>query len=330
MLIDMHAHVIPGWFPEGRAGWPRMEPADVPDARQLVTDRMRFTAKHPFYNAEARVEAMAADGVDAEVVSPLPPLLDYDMAPGDARDFCRHVNEFIAGLRRAAPQRILGLGTVPLQDPDLAAAELSEVTRMGLAGIEIGSNIRGVSLGDERLRGFFAEAERLRVPVFVHATNPTFAERVPAGGLGTFGFATEISLAAASVVSSGLAEQCPDLRIAFSHGAGGFAMMLTRAVLLERSVGRGRTRSATVAGPRPGTAFPDRVRPPPLLRRARLRPAGAALPGRHARRGPPDRRHRLPGDAARAAGRPDAARDGPAPGRSRRDHLAQLLPVPGR
>lgn len=229
MLIDMHAHVIPGRFPEGRADWPRMEPADVPDARQLVTDRMRFTAKHTFYNAEARVEAMAADGVDVEVVSPLPPLLDYDREPEDARDFCRHVNEFIADLCRAAPGRIFGLGTVPLQDPDLAAAELSEITRMGLAGIEIGSNVRGTSLGDERLRDFFAEAERLRVPIFVHATNPTFADRVPAGGLGTFGFATEISLAAASVVSSGLAEQCPDLRIAFSHGAGGFPLMLTRA-----------------------------------------------------------------------------------------------------
>ena len=229
MLIDMHAHVVPGRFPEGRAGWPRIEPAEVADTRRLVTDRMRFTARDLFYRAERRVEAMAADGVDAEVISPLPPLLDYAMEPRSARDLCLHINEFIGGICQQDQRRFFGLGTVPLQDPDLAAEQLSALAPMGLSGIEIGSNVRGVSLGEDRFVSFFAEAARRGVPIFVHAATPTTGERLPAGSMGTYGFAAEISLAAASVVASGLAEKCPDLRLAFSHGAGGFPLMVTRA-----------------------------------------------------------------------------------------------------
>ena len=116
-----------------------------------------------------------------------------------------------------------------MQDPDLAAAELSQVRALGLHGVEIGSNVCGASLGEDRFLGFFQEAERLGVPVFVHALDVTFGDRLPRAAMAGFGFAAEIALAAASLVSSGTAERCPDLRLAFSHGAGGFPLMLTRA-----------------------------------------------------------------------------------------------------
>jgi aminocarboxymuconate-semialdehyde decarboxylase len=142
---------------------------------------------------------------------------------------CRGVNEFIARLREADPGRLLGLGTVPLQDPDLAAAELSEVRALGLRGVEIGSNVAGRSLGEERFLGFFQEAARQGLAVFVHATSPTFGDRLPRSAVPSFGFATEIGLAAASLAMGGTVERCPELRLALSHGAGGFPLMLTRA-----------------------------------------------------------------------------------------------------
>lgn len=228
MLIDIHAHVIPHEFPD-RDGWPVMGPPDADGGRLLESGPVRFTAGPAWCEAESRVAAMDENGVDVEVVSPFPPLLNYTQPATQYRDLCRYVNEWITGLCQAAPGRILGLGTVPLQDPDLAAAELTELKRIGLHGIEIGSNIAGVSLGDERLLGFFAEAARLRIPIFVHALNPTFTDRLPGPAIPTFGFATDIALAAASLVSSGTAEKCPDLSLAFSHGAGGFPLMLTRA-----------------------------------------------------------------------------------------------------
>ena len=224
----MHAHVIPDALPAGGEGWPAIERTET-GGRLLVAGRLRFVAQEAFFDADRRLAAMDEAGVDAEVVSPMPPLLDYGLEPASGRELCRRVNEFIARLHEAAPDRILGMGTVPLQDPDRAAGELGEVRALGLDGVEIGSNIAGRSLGEERFLGFFQEAERLGVPVFAHALGPTFGERLPPSAMAGFWFATEIGLAAASIVTGGTAERCPELRLAFSHGAGGFPLALTRA-----------------------------------------------------------------------------------------------------
>jgi aminocarboxymuconate-semialdehyde decarboxylase len=101
---------------------------------------------------------------------------------------------------------------------------------MGLHGVEITAHINGASPGDPRFWPFWREAERLGLCVFVHAQNPTFSERLvgPAYLENAIGFPIENALAAASVVTSGLMEECPDLRICFSHGAGPFSMVLPR------------------------------------------------------------------------------------------------------
>ena len=234
MLADVHAHVIPGSFPSAApAGcdpseWPRMSAADEDGARLLTSGAMRFTARDVWFDAERRLAASAASGVDAEVVSPFPPLLNYRLAPLPGRDLARWVNEYVAGLAAAAPGRIYGLGTVPLQDPDLAAGELAAVVQAGLAGVEIASNVGGGSLAADRFLGFFAEAERLSVPVFVHAM-PVASDRLPGAATATFGVGIEGSLAAAAIITGGVADRFPRLRLAFSHGAGGFPLQLTRA-----------------------------------------------------------------------------------------------------
>jgi len=234
VLIDAHAHVIPGSFPPVPSGcdpasWPAMSP--VPGSggdRLLVSGRVRFTARAAWFDAEQRLAASAASGVDAELVSPFPPLLNYALPAHPGRDLACWVNEYIAGLCAAFPGRIYGLGTVPLQDPDLAAGELAAVAGLGLAGVEIASNVAGVSLADPRFLGFFAEAERLGVAVFVHAM-PAPSDRLPGPAVATFGVGIEGSLAAAALVTGGVAEKYPSLRLAFSHAAGGFPLMLTRA-----------------------------------------------------------------------------------------------------
>src|SRR5579859_4762133 len=164
---------MPGFFPAAPSGcdpasWPSMSPADD-GARVLVAGPVRFTAGQVWFDAEQRLAASAASGVDAEVVSPFPPLLNYRLPAGAGRDLARWVNEYIAGVCAAAPGRIYGLGTVPLQDPALAAEELGSLRGLGLAGAEIASNIGGASLSDARFGEFFAEATRLGLSVFVHA-----------------------------------------------------------------------------------------------------------------------------------------------------------------
>ena len=232
MLIDAHAHLLPRDYPaDAPECFPRMEPVDGDTARMLVFGAMRFRARDVFFEAERRIEEAAASGVDAEVLTPMPPLLRYDLPVPDGLALARHVNDVTAQLCSFDPARLIGLGMVPLQDPDAAAAELAAVCEQGLHGVEIASNVLDVSIGDERFLPFFSEAERLGLAIFVHAMppSPSTAGRLPASARGTYSVGVEGALAAASLVAGGTAAKCPDLRIAFSHGAGGYPLMLPRA-----------------------------------------------------------------------------------------------------
>ncbi|MGM7666415.1 amidohydrolase family protein [Microbacterium sp. A93] len=229
MLIDAHAHLLPGHYPDHAPDcFPSMEAVTGSTDRTLVFGEMRFRAKDVFFTAERRIEAQDASGVDLEVISPMPPLLKYDLPPADGLALAQHVNDVTAELCEHAPDRFAGLGMVPLQDPDAATAELAAIQKRGLAGVEIASNILGDSIGHERFLGFFQEAERLGLSVFVHAM-PSPMSRLPAAAMGTYVVGVEGMFAAASMVLGGTAAACPDLRLSFSHAAGGFAMMLPRA-----------------------------------------------------------------------------------------------------
>ena len=233
-IIDTHAHIFPAEFGPAPAGcdpasWPSTEPnPDVDGGRFLVNGPMRFPAGPVWFEAEKRLESSAGSGVDAELLSPFPALLNYRAPAGVGRDLCRVTNDYIAGLVAAFPAKFYGLGTVPMQDPDTAAAELTEVAKHGLAGVEIASNINGTSLHDERFDGFWAEAERLGTAVFVHGL-PTPSDRLPGPAGATFGVGVEAALGAAAIITGGVAEKYPGLRISFSHAAGGLPMILGRA-----------------------------------------------------------------------------------------------------
>lgn len=216
----------------------------------LVSGALRFTARAVFFSAEQRLAAMDASGVDAEVVSPMPPVLNYAVPAQAGRDLCRWINEFIVSLCAVEPRRFFGLGTVPMQDPELAAAALAGVRELGLAGVEIASNVGGVSLGDPRFADFFAEASRLGMPLFVHAM-PAASERLPRAAAATFGVGVEGALAAAALITSGIVEAYPSLRLAFSHGAGGFPLMLPRAQWFWGRTWNEEPPAAAVAGPSP-------------------------------------------------------------------------------
>ena len=229
MLVDAHAHLLPHDYPsDSPECFPRMEAVDGETARMLIFGAMRFKARDVFFDAERRIEAQDASGVDAEVVSPMPPLLRYDLPVDDGLSLARHVNEFAATLAATDPRRFFALGMVPLQDPEVAAAELKAIKDQGLHGVEIASNVNGASIGDETFLPFFAEAERLELPIFVHAM-PTATPRLPMAAMGTYVVGVEGAYAAASLITGGTAAKHPGLRISFSHAAGGFPLMLGRA-----------------------------------------------------------------------------------------------------
>ncbi|MBO0804501.1 MAG: amidohydrolase [Nocardiopsaceae bacterium] len=233
-VIDTHAHIFPSGFGPAPAGcdpasWPSVEPnPDIDGGKLLVNGQMRFPAAPAWFEAEKRLEASAASGVDAELLSPFPALLNYRVPAGVGRDLCRVVNEYIAGLVSAFPARFYGLGTVPMQDPDTAASMLKEVLDHGLLGVEVGSNVNGESLHAERFDGFWSEASRLGASVFVHGM-PVPSDRLPGPATATFGVGADAALGAAAIITGGVAEKYPSIRISFSHAAGGLPLVLGRA-----------------------------------------------------------------------------------------------------
>jgi aminocarboxymuconate-semialdehyde decarboxylase len=234
MLIDMHTHIIPENFPPpgNRASardWPSMDHFEPGRARVMIAGENYRTVTSGNWDVDRRLADMQQSGVDAEAISPMPELASYWYPSGDGLDFCRYMNEVIVKMCEAAPGRFYGLGIVPLQDPETAARELANIKPMGLTGIELGSNVNGKSLGMPEFQEFFQEADRLGVPIFVHALRPTVMDRFTTPAmLNPIGYPTDTGLTVASMISGGTAEKCPGLRIAFSHAGGTFPFILPR------------------------------------------------------------------------------------------------------
>ena len=199
--------------------------------KNVMIDGKNFrTVSDQCWDVERRAEAMAADGhrapgalADAGIVVLL--ATARRRAP-----LIRHVNDTIAAMVARAPDKFIGLGGVPMQDPEAAARELERLMRDGFRGVELGSNVNGAALGDPRFEGFFAAAEQLGAAVFVHALHPAGKERIvgPTGLMAYIGFPLETAYSIASLMTGGTLTRHPRLRLAFSHGGGAFASILPR------------------------------------------------------------------------------------------------------
>ena len=169
--------------------------------------------------------------VERQVLSPMPELLSYWLDPADGAKLARYLNETLANMVVRAPGRFSALGAAPLQDIDRAIQELEfAVSTLGLAGIEVGSNVGGVPIGDPRFFPFFEAAEALNAAIFVHPLRPAGMDRLvgPASLEQIVAFPGEIGLAAASLITGGLLKKFPRLRIALSHGGGAIQTLLPR------------------------------------------------------------------------------------------------------
>jgi aminocarboxymuconate-semialdehyde decarboxylase len=173
---------------------------------------------------------MGADGVAHQVISPIPITFSYGLDADGVAELSRAQNDWIAEAVRAFPVRFSGLGTVPLQDPDRAAEMVVEIRRdLGLAGVEIGSNVRDVNLDDRALDPFFAACAEHRALVFVHPWQVLGASRLTHYGLAeSIGMGAETATAAATLVMGGVLDRHPDLNVLLAHGGGAFLALLPR------------------------------------------------------------------------------------------------------
>lgn len=236
-VIDVHTHIVPEKFPSYRGKgrdvpWPSMADAHACHKHVMISGKLYRTVSDGSWSVPRRIEQMSEMRVTRQVLSPMPELLSYWLPLDDAKVLIRYLNEQIAEMLQAAPERFVGLGCVPLQDTDSAIGELQFLkSDLNFPGVEIASHVNGVSIGDARFEPFFAAAERLGAAIFVHALRPAGQERI----VGAFPeqavcFPGDVALACASMITGGIASRHPKLRIAFSHGGGTMSILMPRLV----------------------------------------------------------------------------------------------------
>ena len=235
--IDVHAHVaVPAAdaLLEGQPGLARQRQAD---ADTLGPASLRLNLRQiaelgpKLVDLDVRLAAMDAARVDVQAVSATPVPHHWT----DRELATRHTavsNEAVAEFCAQQPERLLPIGTVSLQHPDLAVGQLESAVRdHGMRGVQISTSAGpGRELDDPSLAEFWAAAEELGAAVLIHPWGCTLGARLNAYYLfNSVGNPTETALALSRIVFSGLLERHPRLRIWSAHGGGYLAGYVVRA-----------------------------------------------------------------------------------------------------
>lgn len=230
LTVDLHTHILPESWPDlearyGYGGWVALDHHAPCKARMMVGGTAFRDISDNCWEPARRLEECDRDGVHVQVLSTVPVMFSYWARPADALDLARLLNDHLAGVVATHPTRFVGLGTVPLQEPDLAARELERCVReLGMPGIQIGSHVNGQNLDHPGVFPVLEAAQQLDAAVFVHPWDMLAPDRMQKYWLPWLvGMPTETCLAICSVIFGGVLERLPRLRIGFAHGGGSFA-----------------------------------------------------------------------------------------------------------
>jgi aminocarboxymuconate-semialdehyde decarboxylase len=228
LRVDIHCHYL---NPEAAARVAPLNPAQhemqVKFANALTreTNKKQHQERAPkLSNIEVRLKDMDRMGIDIQALSPAPNQTYYWTDAGTGAELARLVNERLAEIVAKWPERFVGLGTVPLQDPDLAVSELTYLVKnLGMRGVEINGSVNGMDLADGRLGldRFFAKVQELDVILFMHPTGYTQGERLLDHYFNNvIGNPLETTVAASHLIFDGVMERYPKLKVVLPHGGG--------------------------------------------------------------------------------------------------------------
>ena len=237
-IVDVHAHLllpalqqlVAAADPEGFAAQQALEvqrngPQSMAASGAMIKDRWPQLT-----DLDRRLADMDAQGVDVQLVSPSPSHF-YSFAGTElSLQVARAANQAVRGLVDRAPERLNGLGLVPLQHPELMVEALEHaVLDCGLLGVEIGSfaatahdpQRSTVELSDSRLEPFWRRAVELKALVFLHPFGCSLDERLDRFYLAnTVSQPAENAVALSHLIFSGVLDRHPDLLILAAHGGG--------------------------------------------------------------------------------------------------------------
>jgi len=235
LKIDLHTHILPRQWPDfakryGYDGFVTIE-HHAPCCARLWKDGAFFREiDDRCWDPLRRIEDCDLHGVDVQALSTVPIMFSYWAQPADADDLSRLLNDHIAEVVKDHPDRFVGLGTVPLQDPDLAIQEMERcVDELGFPGLQIGTHCGPWNLDAPELFPFLERASSLGTSIFVHPWDMLGTDRMGSYFLPWLvGMPAETSLAICSVIFGGVLDRLPELKICFAHGGGSFPATLAR------------------------------------------------------------------------------------------------------
>ena len=228
-LIDLHSHLLPERLPALGAGFPVLE--GTGDKRNIMIDGRFFrSVGRTAFDMDYRIDAYAGKGVQVQVACTVPVMFSYHLPAAPAARFARFLNDHIADQQRARPDRVIALGTLPLQDAALAIAEVEHCARtLELPGVQIGSNVNNRNLDDPELFDVLSACQDLGLAVLVHPWNMMGKEFMPDYWLPWLvGMPAELSRAICCMIFGGVFERLPALRVCFAHGGGAFPFTIGR------------------------------------------------------------------------------------------------------
>jgi len=234
MKIDIHTHIMPDKMPNwvqkfGYGEFIHLEHRNC-QACMMKGDKLFRVVEENCFDAVIRKKEMDDTEVTIQVLSTIPVLFNYWAKAADGHETSRFFNDHIAETVVKDPDRFIGIGTVPLQDIDLAIKEMERcVTELKMPGLEIGSNINGLNLSDKSFFPFYKRAEELGCAIFVHPWEMMGETQMEKYWLPWLvGMPAETSRAICSMIFAGVLEQFPKLRLAFAHGGGSFPLTIGR------------------------------------------------------------------------------------------------------
>jgi aminocarboxymuconate-semialdehyde decarboxylase len=237
LKIDVHTHILPKEIPNwkgnfGYGGFIQLE-HNGPGCARMQKDDGRFFREidENCWAPEKRILECDAHGVNIQVLSTVPVMFSYWTLPEHGSDIAKFLNDNIAETVAEFPLRFIGLGSVPMQDTKLAIRELERCRTIGLAGVQIGTNVNQLNLGEPQFFDFFQACQETGMAVFVHPWEMMGEADMQKYWLPWLvGMPAEVSRAICSLIFSGTLERLPNLRICFAHGGGSFPATIGRIV----------------------------------------------------------------------------------------------------
>ncbi|MCB0578882.1 MAG: amidohydrolase [Phaeodactylibacter sp.] len=234
LKIDMHTHIIPEKLPRfadkfGYGDFIYLEHHAPGRARMMKGNEFfREIASNCWAPAE-RIEEYARYRTQVQVVCTIPVMFSYWAKPQDGLELARFLNDDIAQTVADHPRHYIGLGTLPMQDTGLAIQELQRCQEIGLAGIQIGSNINDKNLSEPEFFPVFQACQDLGMALFVHPWEMMGFDSMRKYWLPWLvGMPAETSRAICSMIFGGVFERLPGLRACFAHAGGSFLPTIGR------------------------------------------------------------------------------------------------------